>query len=57
MRICPKCKHELDDGTKQCPYCKTWQYTPKSDIDQLKEILAIAIGIILMIVAYKLFLS
>lgn len=49
MRICNKCMHELDDGTKQCPYCKSWQYVKKTQKEELENAIVI-IGIVIFVI-------
>lgn len=50
MRICNKCMHELEDGTKQCPYCKAWQYVPPTKKQELFNAIVVVIAVILTII-------
>lgn len=49
MRICNKCMHELEDDTKQCPYCKAWQYVPPTPKQELENAIVI-IGIVIFVI-------
>lgn len=52
MRICNKCMHELEDGTKQCPYCGTWQYVKKTPKKELENAIVISCIVLLGIIVF-----